>query len=118
MKLTIIASLILTLTACSTPSDGDRFNLPAFYTAFAVSIGLMILSGTPEPLTVFSKTAFYNDLKNYINIALIMGLVLGCTKEPYTSADTVEASAEIKAQSASGAFTLGGVSAYCWLSFY
>ena len=97
MKLTIIASLILTLTACSIPSDGDRFKLPAFYTAFAVSIGLMILSGTPEPLTVFSKTAFYNDLKNYINIALIMGLVVGCTKEPYTSADTVEASAEIKA---------------------
>ena len=61
---------------------------------------------------------FYNDLKNYINIALIMGFVVGCTKEPYTSADTVEASAEIKAQGASGAFTLGGVSAYCWLSFY
>ena len=44
MKRFLITGLILTQTACSAATDGDRFNFPAFYSGIAVSIGLIILS--------------------------------------------------------------------------
>ena len=49
------------------------------------------------------------NLKNYIKIILLMGLVVGCAEEPYTPTDMTEASPEPVAESSAGEFILGGV---------
>jgi len=49
------------------------------------------------------------NLKNYIKIILLMGLVVGCAEEPYTPTDMTEASPEPVAESSTGEFILGGV---------
>jgi len=49
------------------------------------------------------------NLKNYIKIILLMGLVVGCAEEPYTPTDMTEASPEPVAESFTGEFILGGV---------
>jgi len=49
------------------------------------------------------------NLKNYIKIILLMGLVVGCAEEPYTPTDKTEASPEPVAESSTGEFILGGV---------
>ena len=49
------------------------------------------------------------NLKNYIKIILLMGLVVGCAEEPYTPTDMTEASPEPVAESSTGEFILAGV---------
>ena len=49
------------------------------------------------------------NLKNYIKIILLMGLVVGCAEEPYTPTYMTEASREPVAESSTGEFILGGV---------
>ena len=49
------------------------------------------------------------NLKNYIKIVVLMGLVVGCAEEPYTPTDMTEASPEPVAESSTGEFILGGV---------
>jgi hypothetical protein len=49
------------------------------------------------------------NLKNYIKIVVLMGLVVGCAEEPYTPTDMTEASPEPVAESSAGEFILGGV---------
>ena len=49
------------------------------------------------------------NLKNYIKIILLMGLVVGCAEEPYTPTDMTEASPEPVTESSTGEFILGGV---------
>lgn len=49
------------------------------------------------------------NLKNYIKIAVLMGLIVGCAEEPYTPTDMTEASPEPVAESSTGEFILGGV---------
>ena len=49
------------------------------------------------------------NLKNYIKIILLMGLVVGCAEEPYTPTDMTEASPEPVAKSSTGEFIMGGV---------
>ena len=49
------------------------------------------------------------NLKNYIKIVLVMGLVAGCAEETYTPTDMTGASPEPAAESSTGEFILGGV---------
>ena len=49
------------------------------------------------------------NLKNYIKIVVLVGLVVGCAEEPYTPTDMTEASPEPVAESSTGEFILGGV---------
>jgi predicted lipid-binding transport protein (Tim44 family) len=49
------------------------------------------------------------NLKNYIKIILVMGLVAGCAEETYTPTDMTGASPEPAAESSTGEFILGGV---------
>ena len=49
------------------------------------------------------------NLKNYIKIILVMGLVAGCAEETYTPTNMTEASPEPVAESSTGEFILGGV---------
>ena len=49
------------------------------------------------------------NLKNYIKIILLMGLVVGCAEESYTPTDMIQVSPEPVAESSTGEFILGGV---------
>lgn len=49
------------------------------------------------------------NLKNYIKIVVLMGLVVGCAEEPYTPTDMTQVSPEPVAESSTGEFILGGV---------
>ena len=42
------------------------------------------------------------NLKNYIKIVVLMGLVVGCADEPYTPTNMAEASPEPVAESSTG----------------